>query len=69
LRQSGKPAASAGFVELDVEPLAVELVLLGLVLLPELVLGLSLRTCLVTGSQHRIVLEDVVPGLVVVLGV
>ena len=71
MRQSGKPAASAGFVELDVEPLAVELVLLvlGLVLLPELVLGLSLRTCLVTGSQHRIVLEDVVPGLVVVLGV
>jgi len=43
---------------LDVEPLAVELVLLvlvlGLVLLPLLVLGVSLRTCLVTLSQHFI---------------
>ena len=54
--QSGKPAASGGFVALDVEPLAVELVLLvlGLVLLPLLVLGVSLRTCLVTLSQHFI---------------
>ena len=54
--QSGKPAASGGFVALDVEPLAVELVLLvlvlGLVLLPLLVLGVSLRTCLVKLSQH-----------------
>ena len=41
---------------LDVEPLAVELVLLvlGRVLLPLLVLGVSLRTCLVTLSQHFI---------------
>ena len=40
---------------LEVEPLAVELVLLlvlGLVLLPLLVLGVSLRTCLLTLSQH-----------------
>ena len=56
--QSGKPAASGGFVaELEVEPAPVELVLLPLmllVLLPELVLGVSLRTCLVTLSQHFI---------------
>ena len=43
---------------LDVEPLAVELVLLvlvlGLVLLPLLGLAVSLRTCLVTLSQHFI---------------
>ena len=51
-RQSGKPAASGGFVALDVEPLAVELVLL--VLGPLLVLGVSLRTCLVTLFQHFI---------------
>src|SRR5205823_11191357 len=53
--------ASGGLVALDVEPLAVELVLLvlglvllvlGLVLLPLLVLGVSLRTCFVTLSQH-----------------
>ena len=54
--QSGKPAASGGFVaELEVEPAPVELVLLPLmllVLLPELVLGVSLRTCFVTLSQH-----------------
>jgi hypothetical protein len=46
------------------------LVVLGLVLLPLLVLGVSLRTCLVTLSQHFIiVLEDVALGGVVVLGV
>ena len=74
--QSGNPAASGGFVALEAEPVAVELVLLlvlpvvGLVLLPVLVLGLSLRTCFVTGSQHRIVVdEDDAPGEVVVLGV
>jgi hypothetical protein len=56
--QSDKPAASGGFVELLVEgePVAVEFVLvplmLLLVLLPVLVLGVSLRTCLVTLSQH-----------------
>jgi hypothetical protein len=56
--QSGKPAASGGFVELLVEgePVAVEFVLvplmLLLVLLPVLVLGVSLRTCLVALSQH-----------------
>ena len=38
-------------------------------LLPLLVLGVSLRTCLVTLSQHRIVLEEVALGAVVVLGV
>jgi len=75
--QSGKPAASGGFVaELELEPAAVELVLpvelvllplRGLVLLPELVLvlGVSLRTCLVTLSQHFVALEDVVLGEVV----
>jgi len=54
-----------------VEPLAVELVLLvlGLVLLPLPVLGVSLRTCLATGSQHLIVLDELAPGAVVVLGV
>jgi hypothetical protein len=55
--QSSKPAASGGFVELLVEgePVAVEFVLvplMPLVLLPVLVLGDSLRTCLVTLSQH-----------------
>ena len=54
--QSGKPAASGGFVaELEVEPAPVELVLLPLmllVLLPELVLEVSLRTCFVTLSQQ-----------------
>jgi hypothetical protein len=54
-----------------VEPVAAELPLvLGLVLLPLLVLGVWLRTCLVTVSQHFIVvLEDVALGGVVVLGV
>ena len=54
--QSGKPAASGGFVaELEVEPAPVELVplpLMLLVLLPEVVLGVSLRTCFVTLSQQ-----------------
>ena len=55
--QSGKPAASGGFVaELEVEPAPVEpvlvLLVLGLVLLPLLVLGVSLRTCFVTLSQQ-----------------
>ena len=60
VRQSGKPAASGGFVALDAESLAVELVLLvlGLVLLPPLVLGISLRTCLVTLFQHFIAPGD-----------
>ena len=59
--QSAKPAASGGFAaELEVEPAPVELVLLlplmglVLVLLPKFVLGVSLRTCLVTLSQHFI---------------
>ena len=80
--QSGKPAASGGFVaELEVEPAVVELVLpvelvlllplRGLVVLPELVLvlGVSLRTCFVTLSQHFVALEDVVLGEVVVVEV
>jgi hypothetical protein len=61
---------------LELEPLAVELLLglvlvvPGLVLLPLLVLGVSLRTCLVTVSQHFIIVpEDVALGGVVVLGV
>ena len=71
--QSGKPAASGGFVELlvEVEPAVVELVLLPLMvllLLPLLVLGVSLRTCLVTLSQHFPVLVVVVAlGEVVVV--
>lgn len=61
--QSGKPAASGGRVELldELDPVVVELVLLPLiVLLPLLVLGVSLRTCLVTLSQHFPVLVVVV---------
>ena len=61
--QSGKPAASGGFVEpldvVDVEPVPVEpvpvdpvLVPLMLLVVPLLVLGVSLRTCLVKLSQH-----------------
>jgi hypothetical protein len=71
--QSGKPAASGGFVELLVEgePVAVEFVLvplmLLLVLLPVLVLGFSLRTCLVTLSQH--LPAEAAPGEVVVVEV
>lgn len=71
--QSGRPAASTGFVaELDAEPAVVELVLLpliGLVLLPELVLGVSLRTCLVTLSQHFIEPGEAALGEVVVVEV
>ena len=71
--QSGKPAASGGFVaELEVEPAPVELVLLPLmllVLLPELVLGVSLRTCLVTLSQHFIAPGEAALGAVVVVEV
>ena len=74
--QSGKPAASGGFVaELEVEPAVVELVLpvelvlllplRGVVVVPELVLGVSFRTCFVTLSQHFPELEDVVLGEVV----
>jgi len=56
--QSGNPAASGGLVALLVD---VELGLVPLiVLLPLLVLGVSLRTCLVTASQHF-------PALVVVV--
>ena len=53
--QSGKPAASGGRVELLDELLPVELELVPLmllVLLPLVVLGVSLRTCFVTLSQH-----------------
>ena len=61
--QSGRPAASGGFVELLVEdePVEVELVLpVIMVLLPLPVLGVSLRTCLVTASQHSPVVVVVV---------
>ena len=71
--QSGKPAASGGFVaELEVEPAPVELVLLPLmllVLLPELVLGVSLRTCFVTLSQHFMLPGAAALGEVVVVDV
>jgi len=77
--QSGKPAASGGFIaEVEVEPapvevvLPVELVLLplrGLVLLLELVLGVSLRTCFVTLSQHFIEPGEAALGEVVVVEV
>ena len=70
--QSGRPAASGGFVELlvEFEPVAVEAVLLPLiVLLPLLVPGVSVRTCLVTASQHfpALVLVIVELGEVVVV--
>ena len=74
--QSGNPAASGGLVALELEPAEVELVLLpvllvlGLVLLPLLVLGVSFRTCFVTLSQHFTLLEDVaLDGGIVVVGV
>ena len=74
--QSGNPAASGGLVALELEPAELELVLLpvllvlGLVLLPLLVLGVSFRTCFVTLSQHFTLLEDVaLDGGVVVVGV
>jgi hypothetical protein len=66
--QSGKPAASGGFVELPGVVVAVELVLLPLiplVLLPEVVFGSSARTCLVTLSQHFA--DEAAPGGVVVV--
>ena len=53
--QSGKPAASGGRVELLDElllPVELELVPLMELLLPLVVLGVSLRTCFVTLSQH-----------------
>jgi hypothetical protein len=71
--QSGSPAASGGFVAVELEPVAVELVLLfvlGAVLLPLLVLGVSLRTCLVTASQHlALVVVVVALGVLVVVEV
>ena len=73
--QSSKPAASGGFIaELEVEPAPVELVLLPLmglvlVLLPELVVGVSLRTCLVTLSQHFAELGEAALGEVVLVEV
>jgi hypothetical protein len=71
--QSGRPAASGGFVaEPEVEPAPVELVLLPLmllVLLPELVLGVSLRTCFVTLSQHFMLPGAAALGEVVVVDV
>jgi hypothetical protein len=72
--QSGKPAASGGFVaELEVEPAPVEpvlvLLVLGLVLLPLLVLGVSLRTCFVTLSQHFMLPGAAALGEVVVVDV
>jgi hypothetical protein len=79
--QSGKPAASGGFVEpldvVDVEPVPVEPVpvdpvlvpLMLPVVLPLLVLGVSLRTCLVTLSQHFILPGAAALGEVVVVEV
>ena len=70
--QSGKPAASGGLVELEVEAAPVELVLLPLVLLvllPVLVLGISLRTSFVALSQHFIEPGEVALGEVVVVEV
>ena len=67
--QSCKPAASGGFVELLVEPVPVEPVLVPLMLLPEVVLGVSLRTCLVTLSQHFAVPGAAALGEVVVVEV
>lgn len=68
--QSGNPAASGGFVVVEL-PVAVELVLLGLVLLPLLVLGVSVRTCLVNASQHfpLVVVVVVELGVLVVVEV
>ena len=74
--QSGRPAASGGFVvELEVEPAPVELVLLVplivlvLVVLPVLVLGVSLRTCFMRLSQHFPELGEAALGEVVVVEV
>jgi hypothetical protein len=71
-RQSGKPAASEGLIGLAVDAAPVELVLVPLmllVLLPVLVPRISLRTCLVTLSQHFIVTGAAVLGEGVVVGV
>ena len=70
--QSGKPAASGGFVELEVEPAALELLEPVVVLVPLMplllpVLGISLRTCLVTLSQHSPAAGEAVLGDVVVV--
>ena len=65
--QSGNPAASGGLVALLVD---VELGLVPLIVpLPLLALGISLRTCLVTASQHfpALVVVVVVLGEVVVV--
>jgi hypothetical protein len=79
--QSGKPAASGGFVEpldvvdvepVPVEPVPVEPVLVPLmlpVLLPLLVLGVSLRTCLAKLSQHFTLPGEAALGEVVVVEV
>ena len=69
--QSCKPAASGGFVELLVEPVPVELELVPLMLLLVLlpVLGVSLRTCLVTLSQHFPAAGEAALGDVVVVEV
>jgi uncharacterized membrane protein len=71
-RQSGRPAASGGFVELEVEAVPVVLVLrplVLLVLLPVLVPVISLRTCLVTLSQHFTEPGEAALGEVVVVEV
>jgi hypothetical protein len=66
---------SGGLVELEVEAAPVELVLVPLVLVLLLVLGLvlllgaSLRTCLVTLSQHFAVPEEAALGGDVVVDV
>ena len=63
--QSGRPAASGGLgAELEVEPVALELVL---VPLPVLVFGGSLRTCLATLSQHFIESGEAALGEAVVV--
>jgi hypothetical protein len=76
--QSGKPAASGGRVVLEVEPAPVEGVdvvvlvplapVLPLLVLP-VVLGVSLRTCFVTLSQHFMLPGTVALGEVVVVDV
>jgi hypothetical protein len=76
--QSGKPAASGGRVVLEVEPAPVEWVevvvlvplapVLPLLVLP-VVLGVSLRTCFVTLSQHFMLPGTAALGEVVVVDV
>src|SRR5438477_10543549 len=70
--QSGKPAASGGRVELLDElllPVELELVPLMELLLPLVVLGVSLRTCFVTLSQHFAVPVAALGEVVVVVDV